>query len=111
MSLHFLSDFQEGGSQYTTTESYVKKKKKWDKNSINWSWWFQKKLFRNELFHTQISIAYLQGWGVLMLADITFSGCLEIATILVLPNITVVYSFTQCIFNGGIFQRESVPLS
>lgn len=27
MSLHFLSDFQEGGSQYTTTESYVKKKK------------------------------------------------------------------------------------
>ena len=26
MYLHFLSDFQEGGSQYTTTESYVKKK-------------------------------------------------------------------------------------
>lgn len=60
MSLHFLSDFQEGGSQYTTTESYVKKKNG-TKIALTDTDDSKKKLFRNELFHTQISIAYLQG--------------------------------------------------
>lgn len=61
MSLHFLSDFQEAGSQYTTTERYVKKKNGTKIALTNTDDSKKKKLFRNELFHTQISIAYLQG--------------------------------------------------